>query len=844
MDANGLKFWLLADDAHWHLPGEPPALEYDAQRRSLRLARQRRELNLVEERDVAETRLETVPQTRDSHGNRAWYDVDLQRILAVGVSDTPQVIYSLPADAQLTDMAMGDDGVLYMALDGALIMHDRRQRWRDVVVTATGFSAWRLSPAPDGGAWVLDRDNRQLARLTGYPISNRAYKPYTADVVRPCNENANPPRLVIMERVAWPAEETPVALACSLKGELVCLSWLAEGEAVLRQLTETFELSDAMTLLGSTSPYSVAWVVSGRVALLVHGETTDETPPQVKNEARVYAVDTTLSQQFPSGDLYPLKRDYNFGPFIHGLDYPPHYPSFDASHALHRLSFPFFTRQGEAYNTGLHMQLDSAEVDSVWHRLYLEASIPVGCGARIWLAASNEVVDHINDTSLQWFEHRFGERYQQGGRSDIPVGSWTSLASELPHHPGLLPCEREADRKGLFTALIQRTGLKVRSLRGRYLYVRVELNGPGNATPELFALRAYARRFSYVEHYLPKLYWEKTFAPEANEAGSATQADFFERYVNNIEGFLTTIEDRVAYSDLVTRPQTVPTEALEWLANWIGFQFESGWSESQRRIFLERAADLYRWHGTVRSLNLALEIATEGAVSGGEIVVLEDYRLRRTFATIIGADLDDDEDPLTLGGIETGNSFVGDTLFIGDEQRREFLALFSADLNVSGADAAAIDNFFDRLAFRVTILAHQNIEPQDLGTIQRIAEREIPAHVQFRILPTSAPLLTGITSLVGIDTYLTSRPLPRPARINRSYVGRGDYVMGPATLDPRLEGIGSGVPELPGQKPIARADDVTAGFGDDFILDGSESEAASGRTLASYHWRFIDEGEM
>jgi len=843
MDANGLKFCLLADEVHWHLPGEPPALQYDARRRSLHLARQRRELNLAEARAVAAERLELVPQARDSHGNRSWYDTDLLRIMVTGVNGPPQVVYGLDADAGLTDMALGDDGVLYLAVDGAVIMHDQRQRWRDAVVSAEDFSAWRLSPAPGGGAWVLDRDERQLARLSGYPVSDRARRTYTAEVNRPCNENVNPPRLVVMNKVAWPAQETVVALACSLAGELVCLSWLSDGEAVLRQLTEEFELSAAMTLLGSESPYSLAWVASGRVAVLVYGETTDESPPQANSEARVYAVDTARLQQFPSGDLYPLKRDYNFGVFIHGLDYPPHYPSFEGSHALHRLSFPLFSRQGEAYNTGLHMQLDSREVDALWHRLYIEASIPAGCGIRFWLAASNDVVDHITDTRLQWFEHRFGERYQHGGRSDTPVGSWASLASELPHHPGLLPCQREAERKGLFSVLIQRTGLKVRSLRGRYLYVRVELTGPGNATPELFAVRTYARRFSYVEHYLPKLYWEKTFAPEANDRGTATQADFLERFVNNVEGILTSIEDRVAYSDLVTRPQTAPMEALEWLADWIGFQFESGWSESQRRLFLERSADLYQWHGTIRGLNLALEIATEGGVSGGGIAVLEDYRLRRTFATIIGADLDDDPDPLTLGGIETGNSFVGDTLFIGDQQRREFLALFSADLDVNDAEAAAIDAFFERLAFRVTILVHQNVEAQDLGTVQRIAEREIPAHVQFRILPTSAPLLAGITSLVGVDTYLTARPVPRPARVNRSYVGRGDYVMGPATFDPRLEGIGSGLPELPGQKPIARASDVVAPYGGAFTLDASASEAAPGRRLVAYHWHYLDKGD-
>ena len=122
----------------------------------------------------------------------------------------------------------------------------------------------------------------------------------------------------------------------------------------------------------------------------------------------------------------------------------------------------------------------------------------------------------------------------------------------------------------------------------------------------------------------------------------------------------------------------------------------------------------------------------------------------------------------------------------------------------------------------------------------KVAEREVPAHVEFRVLTTTAPLLIGLTSLVGVDTYLSNRPQPRPARVNRSYVSNGDYIMGPATLDPRLEGIGSGVPELPGRKPIARASDVTVNYGEDFTLDGSASEAAPGRTLTSYHWSFID----
>jgi phage tail-like protein len=900
MDANGLKFWLLADDGHWHLAGDPPGLEYDNQRRGLRLSRQRRDLDLAEDEGIAKKRLDTVPRTRDAFGNRAWWDPALRSILAEGVSDVPQVIYDIQGEEEVTDLALGDDGVLYLAVGGTVVMHDRRQRWADATLSTEGFSAWRLATAPGGGAWVLDRDNRRLARLRGYPLSSRAYKPYRPDVVRPCSENADPPRLDLLSAVSWPAQETPVALACSLSGRLICLSWVSQSEAVIRELTgelePELELSAPVTLVGSSSPYSLAWLDDQQAVVLVCGEGANGDPLPPVTEARAYSV-VPGSRRYPSGDLYPLKRDFDHGPFMHGLDYPPHYNGgydlrlmsvattdelvgegqslvivalvstalhiriFDASgekvvdkaeseltsgdaltklkqllvsdpderslrdrheiigyatssagltrygyrtsHPLHRLSYVLHARRGEAYNIGLHNQLDSGQLDSVWHRLYMEASIPPGCGIRVWLAASNRMEDHIHGTGIAWFEHRFGEGYREGGRSEIPVGAWSPLPSELPYHPGLMPCSPEAGRKGLFSVLIQRTGLKVRSLRGRYLYLRVELIGPGNATPELFAIRAYASRFSYVEHYLPKLYWETTFAPEADLPGNATGADFLERFIGNIEGLMTNLEDRVAYSDLVTRPRTAPAEALEWLADWVGFQLEPGWSELQRRRFLECSAELYRWHGTLRGLNLALEIATGGGVSGGEVLVLEDYRLRRTFATILGADLDDDQDPLTLGGIETGNSFLGDTLFLGDEQRREFLALFSADLKLSRDERKAVEAFFERLAYRVSILVRQGTDQQDLDIIRSIAEREVPAHVQFRILTTSAPLLVGVSSLVGVDTYLTKRPLPRPARVQGSHVGRGDYVMGPAALDSRLEGIGSGRPVLPGQAPIA-----------------------------------------
>lgn len=842
MDANGLQFWLLADAPHWRLPGDPPALEYDQQRRSLRLARQRRDLSLIEDGDKAATRLATIPQTRDQHGNRAWYDAALHAVVAVGVSDVPVVRYRLPGTIPPTDLALGHDGVLYLAIDGAVLLHDLRDRWEDAVVSAPGFVAWRLSPHLEGGVWVLDRSNRRLARLQGLPDSHLLRKPYTAQTVRPCQENADPLRLQVLD-ATWPEGEQPVALACSRRGEVVMLSWVIGFDAMLRGLDEQQRLSQPMTLIGTRFPYSLAWVEDDRLAVLVCGKVGEMPPLEPKSEARAYSWMAALvavkpAHQYPAGDLYPLKTDYDFGPFVHGFEQPPQYPGTTTSHGLHRLSFPFFTRLGEGYNAIATAPLDSGSTETVWHRLYLEASIPQGCGIRLWLAAVNEQMEGESIAESRWFEHRVGEQFRQGAKADIPVACWCPQSSELPYHPGLLPCAREAGRKGLFTLLVQRAGRRVRSLCGRYLHVRVELTGPGNSTPELVALRAYASRFSYVEHYLPRLYWERCFPPEADAMADATGPDFLERFIDNFEGILTPLEGRIAQAHLVTRPQTTPSEALDWLAGWIGFSFENSWDAAKRRTFLAHASELYQWHGTLRGLQLALDLATDGGVSGGEIVVLEDFRLRRTLATIIGANLDDQDHPLTLGLQESGNSFIGDTLFIGEEQRREFLALFAADLSVAEAEQAAIDSFFDRLAFRLTILVHQNVSPQDLGNIERMAQREVPAHVEVRILPTSAPLLVGISSLVGVDTYLGKQPQVKPARVNISQIGRGDYITGPITLDPRLEGIATAPLATP--PPMANAEDVTAGFGNDFTLDGSGSRAADGRQLTGYHWTYLE----
>src|SRR5262249_46765594 len=162
--------------------------------------------------------------------------------------------------------------------------------------------------------------------------------------------------------------------------------------------------------------------------------------------------------------------------------------------------------------------------------------------------------------------------------------------------------------------------------------------------------------------------------------------------------------------------------------------------------------------GTARGLARALDVATDGSVSAGRIVIVEDFRLRRTFATILGAHLSDADDPLLHIPSDSGNSFVGDSLFLGETPalperfRADVLPLFGAGLPET-ADEQAIRAFLDAMAHRVTILVHEEAEPQDLGRIRRVVAAEVPAHVEARVTSASDPFLVGIASLVGVDTY-------------------------------------------------------------------------------------------
>lgn len=831
MNANGQTFRLVDGGNAWR-PRAGPALDTDSRR--VALASVARSRGFGEQPAHAEDLLNIVPMARDGLGGRAWWDAtagavcSLHRAYETPGETAPAANLFTPPEPP-SDLALGCDGLIYVAMPSGVLVRDVRDLGavpaeRRPVLALAGFEPWRLATDPAGGAWVLARDG-SLARITGYlPLPPLTELIGQAPGVPPAEITFSPAdkttgslemAAVSIKTGADAVKDVfgsarAVAIALRPGGALTLLAWRTGGAVVqvifddatvvtgvlgeaeadhdLAGFSAT-DLADDILSRTLQQPHSIAWLDDRRFAVLAAGVA----------EAVVFAFDdealrplqpgevqTGFNRPLPGGDKTHVLRpcgDYfpldvpDAGPFAHAvtddLEYPVSATALRPLIALSLANHPHHA-VGE-----LRAPLDSGVAGIAWHRLYVDALIPAETGFTILAAASESASPPTDD---EFFPHHFGETSAGG-----PQAAWVPAASELPGHPGFLPHPRERDRTGLFTVLLQRggeAGRRTRTLTGRFLHLRLELHGNGRATPCLHALRAWCPRYSYADKYLPELYREQVFGTEADQPAAATREDFLGRMLANFEGMLTPLEDSVAAAWRLTDPRLAPDDALPWLAQWIGVSFEPWFPVSRRRAWLRCAPDLFKQRGTPGGLRLALEIATNGSVSAGRVVVLEDFRMRRTFGTLLGVSLDKDYDELLGGPVVSGNSKVGRSLILSDRIRRELFALFDAGMLRKSRDRRAVDAFFARLAWRVTILVHERNDDQSLALIGKVAQLASPAHVVTRVKTASGSLIVGLSSLLGVDTFSRPPPPPETVTVGGSTLGGGARLRRPFSLYP------------------------------------------------------------
>ena len=261
---------------------------------------------------------------------------------------------------------------------------------------------------------------------------------------------------------------------------------------------------------------------------------------------------------------------------------------------------------------------DGRESDCVWHRLMIDACIPPETTVEVWSRVANE------ETELSAAEWRQEPRpYLRGDGSELPFLRWTNSANGQ---------KSQAPRRGDGT-----WELLFQNARGRYLQVRLRLTGDERTTPRLRALRAYYPRFSYLTNYLPGIYREEE-----------QSASFLDRFLANLEGLYTTLEDKIAAMQVLFDVRSAPAEGLEWLSSWFGVALDPSWDEAKRRIFIAHAMDFFQYRGTIRGLTMALHLALDSCADETifadstdkgrreEIRIVEKYLTRRTPAVVFG----------------------------------------------------------------------------------------------------------------------------------------------------------------------------------------------------------------
>lgn len=225
------------------------------------------------------------------------------------------------------------------------------------------------------------------------------------------------------------------------------------------------------------------------------------------------------------------------------------------------------------------LRFDGKQPGCVWHRLMLDACIPAGCAVRIRARAADEI-DRLE--LADWLDQP--APYRRGDGSELPF--------ERPF--GELDLRDPANAHlGTFETLLS-------GAVGQYLQLEITLLGDGRASPKIRAMRVYYPRFSYLYKYLPAVYREDRAA-----------ADFIDRWMANPEGLLTSIEGRIAHSEIIFDAATAPPEYLDWLGGWFDALLDPSWSESRRRLFLKYAWLLYRWRGSPLGLMAFLRLATD-----------------------------------------------------------------------------------------------------------------------------------------------------------------------------------------------------------------------------------------
>lgn len=597
------------------------------------------------------------------------------------------------------------------------------------------LDAWDLAATPDGGALLLDRTHGNYWRLDEHlrvrgtiPMRPSAFESVDPAAERAVSTGAARPTPVpLVDSTATPVH--PVSVAPGPGGTVLLLeSDTSRGYSRLfcydgLALRWETSLEDAVQVVDPNDPdaTSLSFSVLGHDVVCLEGA----GPLARDGERAVLYVADAGGDQVIAFDLDPVTGDLDarddFLPLRRwagralvdtatkaGAD-DEQAVWFDFDQPSTRwVSLQVFAESTFATAASLRTPLDldpscPGPFDSrlpgcVWHRVLLDAYLPAGTTLAVRVRAADDpdllqVVDWVGQPTP----------YLRSGGSELPYDDpWAAQRGDV-RDPLPLPAGM-----GTYELLVQQAA-------GRYLQLELMVTGPGRATPLVRSLRAWYPRFSYVEQYLPTVYAE-TDGPDR----------FLERFLANMEGLYTALEERIEHTHVLLDARTAPAVDLPWLAAWFGLALAPEWDEARRRFLIRHVDRFYRLRGTPAGLLATLRVylvdALDESVFGGcdgpgGIRIVERFLTRDTRGAEYGAPpAIADPDPL------------------------------------SRARTAA---------HRFDVLVPVELGEERIAMVERIVEQARPAHTAFQLRRYYELFVVGQARL-GIDSELGTAPTFTP----------------------------------------------------------------------------------
>lgn len=134
------------------------------------------------------------------------------------------------------------------------------------------------------------------------------------------------------------------------------------------------------------------------------------------------------------------------------------------------------------------------------------------------------------------------------------------------------------------------------NVRGRYFWLRIQMEQTGGRIPSLQRIQVYFPRQSWT-FYLPELYQNQN-------------NQFLERFLGIFQSMYEEMDQRIRSIPGLYYAETAPTESLVWLSQWLSIENPYLWKEQQLRYLINHGTELAGLRGTAEYLRRMLLLYT------------------------------------------------------------------------------------------------------------------------------------------------------------------------------------------------------------------------------------------